>query len=95
MRNILKNRLFFLLLFINFIQAQEFQGRAIYISKSLNNVVFDTKAMSDEKAKELNEKINKMFEKTFILNFNKKNLYISKNKNLKKRALAEVHLHLN
>jgi len=71
MRNILKNRLFFLLLFINFIQAQEFQGRAIYISKSLNNVVFDTKAMSDEKAKELNEKINKMFEKTFILNFNK------------------------
>jgi GLPGLI family protein len=71
MRNILKNCLFFLLLFVNFIQAQEFQGRAIYISKSLNNVVFDTKAMSDEKAKELNEKINKMFEKTFILNFNK------------------------
>lgn len=71
MKNTLKNSLFFLMLFVNFIQAQEFQGRAIYISKSLNNVVFDTKAMSDEKAKELNEKINKMFEKTFILNFNK------------------------
>lgn len=71
MKNRFKNSFFLLLLFINFAHAQEFQGRAIYISKSLNNVVFDTKAMSDEKAKELNEKINKMFEKTFILNFNK------------------------
>ena len=71
MKNTLKNSLFLLLLFVSFAHAQEFQGRAIYISKSLNNVVFDTKAMSDEKAKELNEKINKMFEKTFILNFNK------------------------
>lgn len=71
MKNIFKKSLFLLLLFINVSQAQEFQGRAIYISKSLNNVVFDTKAMSDEKAKELNEKINKMFEKIFVLNFNK------------------------
>jgi GLPGLI family protein len=71
MKYIFKKSLLLLLLFINVSQAQEFQGRAIYISKSLNNVVFDTKAMSDEKAKELNEKINKMFEKTFILNFNK------------------------
>jgi GLPGLI family protein len=71
MKNIFKKSLFLLLLFINITQAQEFQGRAIYISKSLNNVVFDTKAMSDEKAKELNEKINKMFEKIFVLNFNK------------------------
>ena len=71
MKNTLKNSLFLLLLFVNITQAQEFQGRAIYISKSLNNVVFDTKAMSDEKAKELNEKINKMFEKIFVLNFNK------------------------
>lgn len=71
MKNILKNSLFLLLLFINFIQAQEFQGRAIYISKQFNNVVFDTKSMSDEKVKALNEKINKMFEKTFVLNFNK------------------------
>jgi GLPGLI family protein len=71
MKNIFKKSLFLLLLFINITQAQEFQGRAIYISKSINNVVFDTKAMSDEKAKELNEKINKMFEKIFVLNFNK------------------------
>jgi GLPGLI family protein len=71
MKNRFKNSFFLLLLFVNFIQAQEFHGRAIYISKSLNNVVFDTKAMSDEKAKELNEKINKMFEKIFVLNFNK------------------------
>ncbi len=71
MKTIFKKSLFLLLLFINVSQAQEFQGRAIYISKSLNNVVFDTKAMSDEKAKELNEKINKMFEKIFVLNFNK------------------------
>ncbi|CAN1526808.1 GLPGLI, GLPGLI family protein [Flavobacteriaceae bacterium] len=71
MKTIFKKSLFLLLLFINVSQAQEFQGRAIYLSKSLNNVVFDTKAMSDEKAKELNEKINKMFEKIFVLNFNK------------------------
>ena len=71
MKNRFKNSLFLLLLFVNFIQAQEFQGRAIYISKSLNNVFFDTKGMSEEKLKALNEKINKMFEKTFILNFNK------------------------
>lgn len=71
MKNRFKNSLFSLLLLVHFTQAQEFQGRVIYISKSLNNVVFDTKAMSDEKAKELNEKVNKMFEKTFVLNFNK------------------------
>ena len=71
MKNILIKSMFFLILQINVVKAQDFQGRAIYISKSLNNVVFDTKAMSDEKAKELNEKINKMYEKIFILNFNK------------------------
>ena len=71
MKNIFKKSLFLLLLFINVSQAQEFQGRAIYLSKSLNNVVFDTKGMSDEKVKELNETMSKMFEKTFILNFNK------------------------
>ena len=67
----MKNLILLFLLISTVSFSQEFQGRAIYISKSLNNVVFDTKAMSDEKAKELNEKINKMFEKTFILNFNK------------------------
>ena len=71
MKNRFKSSLFLLLLFVNITQAQEFQGRAIYISKSLNNVFFDTKGMSEEKLKALNEKINKMFEKTFILNFNK------------------------
>jgi GLPGLI family protein len=71
MKNTLKNSLFLLLLFVNITQAQEFQGRAIYLSKSLNNVVFDTKGMSDEKVKELNEKMSKVFEKTFGLNFNK------------------------
>ena len=71
MKNIFKKSLFLLLLFINVSQAQEFQGRAIYLSKSLNNVVFDTKGMSDEKVKKLNETMSKMFEKTFILNFNK------------------------
>ena len=67
----MKNLILLFLLISTVSFSQEFQVRAIYISKSLNNVVFDTKAMSDEKAKELNEKINKMFEKTFILNFNK------------------------
>jgi GLPGLI family protein len=71
MKNIFKKSLFLSLLFINVSQAQEFQGRAIYLSKSLNNVVFDTKGMSDKKVKELNETMSKMFEKTFILNFNK------------------------
>jgi GLPGLI family protein len=71
MKNIIKKRVLFLVLFINIAQAQDFHGRAIYVSKQLNNVVFDVKGMSDEKAKALNEEMSKMFEKTFILNFNK------------------------
>lgn len=71
MKRSIKKSLFFLLLFINLANGQEFQGKAIYLSKLLNNVVFDVKGMSDEKVKALNEKMSKMFEKTFILNFNK------------------------
>lgn len=71
MKNSINKSLFLLLLFVNFAHAQEFQGRAIYISKQLNKVAFDIKGMSDEKLKALNEKMSKMFEKTFILNFNK------------------------
>jgi GLPGLI family protein len=59
------------LLFAIASNAQEFQGRAIYASKTLHNVVFESKGMSDEKVKALTEKMNKMFEKTFVLNFNK------------------------
>ncbi len=71
MKNILIKSMFFLILLINVAKAQDFQGRAIYVSKQLNNVVFHVEGMSEEKAKELNEKMSKMFEKTFILNFNK------------------------
>ena len=71
MKNNLKKSLYFLILFISVAKAQDFHGRAIYVSKQLNNVVFHVEGMSEEKAKELNEKMSKMFEKTFILNFNK------------------------
>ncbi|MEO0038726.1 MAG: hypothetical protein RIQ59_1937 [Bacteroidota bacterium] len=71
MKNILIKSMFFLILLINVAKAQDFQGRAIYVSKQLNNVVFHVEGMSEEKSKELNEKMSKMFEKTFILNFNK------------------------
>jgi GLPGLI family protein len=71
MKNNLIKSLFFLILLINVVKAQDFHGRAIYVSKQLNNVVFHVEGMSEEKAKELNEKMSKMFEKTFTLNFNK------------------------
>lgn len=71
MKNNLKKSLYFLILFISVAKAQDFHGRAIYVSKQLNNVVFHVEGMSEEKAKELNEKMSKMFEKTFTLNFNK------------------------
>lgn len=73
MNNIIKKQILLLILFINVTQAQDFQGRAVYISKQIINVNFNVngKDMSDEKAKELKEKMSKMFEKTFILNFNK------------------------
>lgn len=67
----MKNCIILFLLISTVSFSQEFQGRAVYISKQLNAVVFEVKGMSDEKAKELNEKMSKMFEKTFILNFNK------------------------
>ena len=53
MKNNLIKSLFFLILLINVVKAQDFHGRAIYVSKQLNNVVFHVEGMSEEKAKEL------------------------------------------
>ena len=55
------------------INAQNFQGRAIYLSKQDMNksVKFDDSKMSQEKKDKIAAVLKKMSEKTFILNFNK------------------------
>ena len=56
-------------------QAQEFQGMAVYESKpstsDFKTRMEGTKAMTPDMQKMIEERMKKMFEKTFILNFNK------------------------
>lgn len=72
MKNILLGALF---LMISFAQAQEFQGMAVYESKTstaemMKNFGGNREMTPDMKAS-IEERMKKMFEKTFILNFDK------------------------
>jgi GLPGLI family protein len=52
--------------------AQDFQGMAVYESKtSLGDLKIGGKDMNDEMSKLIMERMKKQFEKTFILNFNR------------------------
>ena len=57
------------------IQAQEFQGMAVYESKTstsdFKTRMEGNKDMTPDMQKMIEERMKKMFEKTFILNFNK------------------------
>ncbi len=57
------------------LQAQEFQGMAVYESKTstaeFKNRMEGNKNMTPDMQKMIEERMKKMFEKTFILNFNK------------------------
>lgn len=62
------------LLISSFLFAQNFSVEAIYESKSLTKIsslVVNGAPISNEKQKEIQEKLDKMNEKTFSLNFNK------------------------
>jgi GLPGLI family protein len=52
--------------------AQEFQGMAVYESKtSLGDLKFGGKDMNDEMSKQIMESMRKQFEKTFVLHFDR------------------------
>ena len=72
----MKNIPLFLALFVslNFF-AQEFQGTAVYESKTSTAELMKNfggnREITPEMQKNIEERMKKMFEKTFILNFNK------------------------
>ncbi len=51
--------------------AQEFQGQAIYQSKTVFDIKLDSSKMSSDMQKNIKEMMKRQFEKTFELNFNK------------------------
>lgn len=61
-----------LLFFSNLIQAQDFYGQAIYETKmQINDFKLDKADIPEAMKLQLEEKMRKAFEKTFVLNFNK------------------------
>ena len=51
---------------------QDFQGQAFYQSKtSVNMDNFGGREMSEDRKKQIAERMKSMFEKTYVLNFNK------------------------
>ncbi len=63
----------FLLFFsMSFIQAQDFQGKAYYESKTSMDVSgWGGNQMTEEQKKQMAERMKSMFEKTFVLTFNR------------------------
>ena len=53
------------------LHSQDFQGKAIYQSKTQVNMDFGNRNIPEDRKKEMMERINKANEKTFVLNFNK------------------------
>jgi len=69
---ILKASFVFLFLSANAVNAQNFNGTAVYESKTkTDGIDVTSNDMTDDMKKEMNEKVAKAFEKTYILNFNK------------------------
>lgn len=61
----------FVIVFIGLgVQAQDFQGKAIYQSKTQVNFDFGNRNIPEDRKKDMMERIKKANEKTFILNFN-------------------------
>ncbi len=55
-----------------FLASQDFQGKAYYMSKTTVDMSnFGRPDMSEDQKKRMAERLKQMFEKTFILNFNK------------------------
>ncbi len=63
---------FFFLLVSLFMNAQDFQGKAYYMSKtSVDMSNFGRPNMSEDQKKRMAERLKQMFEKTFVLTFNR------------------------
>ncbi len=61
----------FFIVFNLMLSAQEFQGQAIYQSKTKIEIKLDSSRVSSERQKRFREMLKKQFEKTYELNFNK------------------------
>ncbi|CAM3293914.1 GLPGLI family protein [Zobellia roscoffensis] len=69
----MENRWYIVLVFVLFygsLQAQDFQGKAVYFSKTQVDMDFGNRQMPEDRKKEIMERIKKANEKTFELNFN-------------------------
>lgn len=72
MNNIIKSCSILTFLFISYGYAQnDFQGKAYYESKTSMDMDFGGREMSEDMKKRIAERMKGMFEKTFILTFNK------------------------
>lgn len=71
----MKNHFLFLVAFLAFIvptNGQDFQGKAIYQSKTtMGDFNFGGREMSEEQKKRMMDRMKDMFEKTFILSFDR------------------------
>lgn len=61
----------FIFLSVNTLTSQEFQGQAIYQSKTVFEMKLDSSRIPPEQQKRFQDMIKKQFEKTYELNFNK------------------------
>jgi GLPGLI family protein len=73
MKNLtIKLVVFVAVIFTSIVQAQNFQGRATYMSKTMmNSLTFDSPNMTEEMKKNLQESLKKALEKNYVLTFNK------------------------
>jgi len=69
----LKLSLVAVLFFTSFAKAQDFQGQAYYESKTnmSGSMKIDSPGMTEEMKKRMEEQMNKAFEKSYVLTFNK------------------------
>ena len=71
MKTLLKHLLVLLLFIASVANAQDFQGKAYYESKTTMDMNFGPKDMTEDMKKRIAERMKSMFEKTYILTFNK------------------------
>lgn len=71
MKLLIKLVILSVVLLVSEAKAQEFQGEATYKSKRKVDIKLDSTQMASGMAEQMMEMLNKQFEKTYILNFNK------------------------
>ncbi len=71
MKTLLKYLSIFLLFVVTATNAQDFQGKAYYESKTTMDMNFGPKDMTEDMKKRIAERMKSMFEKTYVLTFNR------------------------